>query len=107
MTKETEILIPKEYEVKVGDRTYQMKRLGVSSTIKLVRFVQKSISENTEIIGKLKAAAGQNISDFEDIMNIVEVIGDEQAYKLFAMMLGEEDYKYFNDTNFGLPEMTS
>lgn len=107
MTKETEILIPKEYEVKIGDRTYQIKRLGITSTIRLTRFVKNAISENAEKIAKLKAGSTGDMSDFDDIMNVIEAIGDEPAYKLFSMMIGEDDDKYLNGDNFGIGEMTN
>ena len=94
---DVDVLIPEAQEIKVGVRSYLLVKLSFSQITKITRFVTKVILEKGKEFDKLAEKFKTSKNNFEDALDIMELIPEEEIYQFFGIILKEEDIKYLED----------
>jgi len=97
----TKVLIPEVQEIRVGVKTYHVGGLSLKQTILLGRFMANMLIRKQEQLSKLQKKFSGDGSNVDDVMSILDILEQEEIYKLFSIILNEDDLQYIED-NFDL-----
>ena len=80
----TEILAPKEVDIKVGNKVYQIKKFSLMQLINLSRFFV-ALAKTVKIDFK------EGNDNMADLMAILSTIEEEQAVDFFSILVNSKD----------------
>jgi hypothetical protein len=94
MNNENEILVPKKTSIVISDRTYQLGKISLKQAILFSRFIAANILSKHAKLQELKAKTKDSTSNAQDLMSIVELLDPQEVYKLFSILLIEDDLAF-------------
>lgn len=98
---EQDILIPKKENIKIANRKYKLGAITLKQAILFGQFMVKNIISKREKFKEFTEKTKDSDSNEQDILTMLEVINPQDSYKLFSILLNENDLKFLED-NLGL-----
>ena len=89
--KDSEILVPKTFNIKVGDRNYEIGKLKLMQIIKITQLLAETILMSQEKMAELKKTTDKSTSNLQDFMSILGMLDNINIMRLFSIILNESD----------------
>ena len=91
---DTDILVPDKKIIKIGKRDYSLGELSFIQTIKICKFIIKTIFTNKEKFDTLKKETETTTDNTQDALKILELIDEDKLPEFFGIILQENDIDF-------------
>lgn len=102
MSSDIDVLIPEIREIKIADRVYHLQKISIFDGIKLLRFISDVLIKNQERFKAFQDRTKESSSNIQDMMVLVELLEQDEFYKLLGLILKEKDAEFLKcNLDFG------
>jgi len=93
---DVDVLIPEPQEIWIGKRSYLLGELSLLQTLKVGKFIVKSIFNSKEKLDALAKEAEGSTDNMQDALKIIELLDEDKIPELISIILKENDIEYLH-----------
>lgn len=91
-----ENLLNETVTIVLKDRQYHIGKLTLRQVLQLSKFLTKALILNQKRMKQLKEVPAEGSTNVDDIVTVLDVLGDDDAVKFFSIILQEADLKFLD-----------